>query len=72
MGAYTKYAWIGNQISEEEMFELYKIKTSERIPITKLVAQAVREFILHRQNEKKEEKLEEVIINSNQKIKGDF
>ncbi|MEW6417229.1 MAG: hypothetical protein AB1480_03810 [Nitrospirota bacterium] len=42
---YRKYTWIGNQISEDNMSKLYQIKQIKRIPITKLVAIAIKEFI---------------------------
>ncbi len=42
---YSKYAWIGNRISEEDMARLYKIKTETKKPITKIVAEAVKLYI---------------------------
>lgn len=55
-----KYTWVGNQISEADMTELFKMKTSEHVPITRLVAEAVREFIHKRQ--------ERACLSSRQKI----
>ena len=40
-----KFTWVGNQITDEDMTKLYQIKKARRVPITKLVATAVREFI---------------------------
>jgi hypothetical protein len=54
MKKYPRYTWVGNQISQEDMTELYKMKTSEHVPITRLVAEAVREFIHKRQESSKE------------------
>ena len=45
MTSYKKFTWVGNQISDEDMRKLYQIKKSLNIPITKLVAVAVKEFI---------------------------
>lgn len=42
---FKKFAWVGNRISDEDMSRLYQIKLERRIPITKLVAEAVRDFI---------------------------
>lgn len=42
---YSKYAWIGNRISEEDMARLYKIKMETKKPITKMVAEAVKLYI---------------------------
>jgi len=54
---YRKYTWAANQISDEDMSELYRMKNSEHIPITQLVARAVNEFVRQRQlkTERKEE-----------------
>ena len=38
---YTKFAWVGNQISDLVMTELYKRKQRLRIPITQQVAKAM-------------------------------
>ncbi len=43
--AYTKYAWVGNQITDEDMCTLYQIKEKDGTPITKQVAEAVREYL---------------------------
>ncbi len=42
---YRKFTWIGNQIEDADMTKLFQIKKARRVPITKLVATAVREFI---------------------------
>ena len=42
---YRKFTWVGNQISEADMTKLYQIKKARRVPITKLVSTAVKEFI---------------------------
>ena len=49
MKRYPKYTWVGSRITVEDMTELYRMKNSEHVPITQLVAQAVREFIRKRQ-----------------------
>jgi hypothetical protein len=42
---FRKFTWVGNQINEDDMSKLYQIKKAQRVPITKLVATAVKEFI---------------------------
>ena len=42
---YRKFTWVGNQISAEDMAKLYQLKKARRIPITKLIAAAIKEFI---------------------------
>ena len=42
---YRKYNWIGNKISDDDMGKLYRIKKKTKRPITKLVAEAVREYV---------------------------
>lgn len=54
----SKYAWIGNKISEESMKRLYMMKQAVKKPITVMVAEAVNEYIEKRsademQNENK-------------------
>lgn len=49
---YRKFAWVGNQIRDSDMSRLYQIKEEQRIPITQLVATAVREFIEKTEKEK--------------------
>jgi hypothetical protein len=47
----TKYAWVGNRISDENMAYLYRMKLRTRRPITALVAEAVSSYILsHKQD----------------------
>ena len=45
MAGYRKFNWVGNKISDTDMVELHRIKQKHKIPITKQVAQAVREYI---------------------------
>ena len=48
---YTKYAWVGNRISDTDMADLYRMKLRTRRPITALVAEAVSSYILsHKQD----------------------
>ncbi len=42
---YTKYAWVGNRISDENMADLYKMKLRTHRPITALVAEAVSRYL---------------------------
>jgi len=42
---FRKFTWVGNQITDADMSKLYQIKKARRVPITKLVATAVKEFI---------------------------
>lgn len=42
---FSKYTWVGNQISNEDMYQLYLLKEQTRIPITKLVAEAIKSFL---------------------------
>lgn len=48
---YRKFTWVGNQITDDDMTRLYQIKKARRIPITKLVAAAVKEFIAKTEQE---------------------
>ena len=48
---YPRYSWVGNRISESDMERLYKLKVKTKTPITRLVSQAVKEF-LDKQDEK--------------------
>lgn len=43
--AFTKYTWVGNRISKENMASLYKLKTTTRKPITKMVSEAVELYL---------------------------
>ena len=43
--AYVKYAWVGNQISPDDMAKLHHIKETTRTPITCMVAEAVKEYV---------------------------
>lgn len=42
---YRKYNWVGNQISDDDMGKLYRIKEKTRRSITELVAEAVKEYV---------------------------
>ena len=42
---FRKFTWVGNQIEDADMRKLYQIKKARRIPITKLVSTAVKQFI---------------------------
>ncbi len=56
---YTKYAWVGNRISDDNMAELYRMKLRTHRPITALVAEAVNNYVLsHEQNSTVEEREE--------------
>ena len=46
--ALRKYNWVGNLISDDDMCILYQIKEKDRIPITKQVAEAVKEYIIRK------------------------
>ncbi len=43
---YKKYNWIGNKIDAKDMSSLYQIKKKTKKPITELVAEAVREYVI--------------------------
>ncbi|WAM22374.1 MAG: hypothetical protein OI717_00165 (plasmid) [Candidatus Methanoperedens sp.] len=43
--SYTRYSWVGNKISEEDMAALYKRKKATRKPITAMVAEAVSQYV---------------------------
>lgn len=45
---YKKYGWVGNRIDDEDMRKLYKIKEKYGVPITEMVAEAVKEYIAKR------------------------
>lgn len=53
--SYPKYTWVGNRISNEDMERLYRLKQTIRKPITIMVAEAVREYVI-KQSRQKEEK----------------
>ena len=42
---YSKYNWVGNRISDDDMCLLYKRKQQTKKPITQQVAEAVKEYI---------------------------
>ena len=48
---FRKFTWVGNQITDEDMTKLYRIKKARRVPITKLVSTAVKEFIKRTEQE---------------------
>ncbi len=43
--SYTRYSWVGNKISEEDMAALYKRKKATRKSITAMVAEAVSQYV---------------------------
>lgn len=43
--AYARYAWVGNRIEYEDMEKLYYLKLETKMPITKLVAEAVKLYL---------------------------
>ena len=42
---YPRYPWVGNRISESDMERLYNLKVKTKTPITRIVSQAVKEFL---------------------------
>jgi hypothetical protein len=42
---YPKYTWVGNRISTSDMARLYHLKVKTKTPITRIVSQAVKEFL---------------------------
>lgn len=42
---YVKYGWAANQISEEDMAQLYHLKKTTRKHITVMVAEAVKLYL---------------------------
>ena len=42
---YPRYSWVGNRISKSDMEKLYKLKVKTKTPITRIVSQAVKEFL---------------------------
>jgi len=40
-----KYAWVGNQISQDDMGRLYHLKVNTGVPITRHVAEAVGQYL---------------------------
>jgi hypothetical protein len=43
--SYTRYSWVGNRISEEDMAALYKRKKATKKSITAMVAEAVSQYV---------------------------
>ena len=43
---YTRYAWVGNKISDGDMAQLYRLKMKTRRRITEMVAAAVKAYLL--------------------------
>lgn len=43
---YTRYAWVGNKISDDDMAQLYRLKMKTRKRITEMVAAAVKVYLL--------------------------
>ena len=48
---YPRYTWVGNRISKSDMERLYNLKVKTKTPITRIISQAVKEF-LDKQDEK--------------------
>lgn len=42
---YRKYSWIGSKISDDDMEKLHSIKEKTKKPITKMVAEAIKEYL---------------------------
>lgn len=42
---YPRYTWVGNRISKSDMEKLYNLKVKTKTPITRIVSQAVKEFL---------------------------
>ena len=56
--SYPKYPWIGNRITEEDMGKLYRLKQANKKPITKMVAEAITQYLsIHNDNEKQPQNL---------------
>jgi len=47
--AYTKYAWIGNKITSEQMAALVVVREQSRKPLALLVKEAVGEYLKKQQ-----------------------
>ena len=43
--AYTKFAWIGNKITSEQMAQLVIIREQSRKPLTLLIKEAVDHYL---------------------------
>jgi len=43
--SYTRYSWVGNRITEEDMAAMYRMKMKSRKPITAMVAEAVSQYV---------------------------
>ncbi len=43
--SYRKYAWVGNKIDDGDMRELHELKIKTKIPITEMVAEAVKDYL---------------------------
>lgn len=41
----TRYAWVGNKISDDDMAQLYRLKMKTRKCITEMVAAAVKVYL---------------------------
>lgn len=42
---FTRYAWVGNKISDDDMAQLYRLKMKTRRRITEMVAAAVKVYL---------------------------
>lgn len=45
---FRKYAWVGNKIAELDMAKMHAIKSEKKIPITKQVSDAVKQYLANR------------------------
>jgi hypothetical protein len=46
---YPKYTWVGNRISVADMAKLYHLKQRTKVPITRIVSQAIKEYLQRQQ-----------------------
>lgn len=46
MRFYRRYNWVGNKINHDDMALMHQIKQEKGIPITKQVAEAVKEYVI--------------------------
>lgn len=42
---YTRYAWVGSKISDDDMAQLYRLKMKTKRRITEMVAAAVKVYL---------------------------
>lgn len=46
--SYRKYSWVGNKIDDEDMRELHELKKKTKTPITEMVAEAVKDYVIRK------------------------